>query len=449
MAQYNVQDPQGNNRVIEGPDGASDEEIISQAQQLFGHSGALPSSGLDKLKAYINSNHLGSQPQIDPQEQNVSSKPYEQQVLENLNTAGAGAAVGNLATKGALWAGGKAAEGIGSFLNTLKTSRGAPELAGLETPAEAGNAIETARTASIAQNEATAKKLYDAIPQDTQLPLAQTKSVADSVINEVKGLPKSFQSNKITALAGDLQNIDKASVGTIQSMNSTLKDIAYNGEGVEKLYAARLSKALQADLETFGKTSLRPAISEGPSLEAEALRKKWLYNAKASNNITDEVADQALGYVKPEMSQRIPGNLTNSDIPANLTKANSFYRDMKGLHNSPLAQALERASNEGKANVIFKAGRVDDINTGRALLGEEGFASAQRQFYQKLLKAPDIGKALGKYDSTFINEALTPNMRKALEAVDMMHKHAANMATVAKVAIPSAGLLGLYAKFKH
>src|SRR5712671_5083130 len=35
MAQYTVKDPQGNNRVIQGPDGASDNEIIAQAQKLF------------------------------------------------------------------------------------------------------------------------------------------------------------------------------------------------------------------------------------------------------------------------------------------------------------------------------------------------------------------------------------------------------------------------------
>ena len=38
MAQYKVQDAAGNVRVIEGPDGASDEEISAQAERLFGPS---------------------------------------------------------------------------------------------------------------------------------------------------------------------------------------------------------------------------------------------------------------------------------------------------------------------------------------------------------------------------------------------------------------------------
>ena len=32
MAVYKVQDPQGNNYTVEGPDGASDEEVLSQIQ---------------------------------------------------------------------------------------------------------------------------------------------------------------------------------------------------------------------------------------------------------------------------------------------------------------------------------------------------------------------------------------------------------------------------------
>jgi hypothetical protein len=39
MAQYRVQGPDGQERIIEGPDGASDDEILSQAQQLLGSSG--------------------------------------------------------------------------------------------------------------------------------------------------------------------------------------------------------------------------------------------------------------------------------------------------------------------------------------------------------------------------------------------------------------------------
>ena len=38
MAIYKVQDPSGREREIEGPDGASDEEIIAQAQKLFSGS---------------------------------------------------------------------------------------------------------------------------------------------------------------------------------------------------------------------------------------------------------------------------------------------------------------------------------------------------------------------------------------------------------------------------
>lgn len=42
MAIYKVEDPQGNIREIEGPDGATDEEILEQAKQLFGEAAPPP-----------------------------------------------------------------------------------------------------------------------------------------------------------------------------------------------------------------------------------------------------------------------------------------------------------------------------------------------------------------------------------------------------------------------
>lgn len=44
MATYKVRDPQGNIREISGPDGASDEEIIAQAQKLFSAPPAAPAN---------------------------------------------------------------------------------------------------------------------------------------------------------------------------------------------------------------------------------------------------------------------------------------------------------------------------------------------------------------------------------------------------------------------
>lgn len=38
MAQYKVKDPQGNIRIIQGPDGATDEEVIGQAKKLFSNN---------------------------------------------------------------------------------------------------------------------------------------------------------------------------------------------------------------------------------------------------------------------------------------------------------------------------------------------------------------------------------------------------------------------------
>ena len=55
MAQYKVKGPDGAIRVIEGPDGASDDEIISQAQRLFSKS------VLDRTHADVDADKIRAQ----------------------------------------------------------------------------------------------------------------------------------------------------------------------------------------------------------------------------------------------------------------------------------------------------------------------------------------------------------------------------------------------------
>ena len=128
MAQYKVQDPQGNLRIIEGPDGASDEEVIKQAQSLFGQtqpqqkqqptqettgwfegmgSGVL--GGLQKLGGFTNIVAGGTVGRLGPQSlQDESFRRAEQLMKEgeqNLQKSGlVGQAIGSLpsAVSGAL-----------------------------------------------------------------------------------------------------------------------------------------------------------------------------------------------------------------------------------------------------------------------------------------------------------------------------------------------------------
>ncbi len=462
--QYNVQDPQGNNRVIEGPDGASDEEIIAQAKNLFGHSGGMPADtgSLDPIRRAIANASL-NKPQPIPGAQNpvpysgpsTPQNGYNEDIkYGNANDA----TVGDAANIYSLYKTPEAVQGLYSlgkagvskaaaFLSSLKEAPAiADSLVPTETAMESGQTIKNALETGNASRGATATAQYNSIPKDLKLPLKTTQDTADSVINAVKELPKSFQSNKIVAIAGDLQDMEHATVGTIQSMNSTLKDIAYNGEGVEKVYAAQLSKALQTDLETFGKSSV---LSQEPTLEANALRNKWFSAAKEQNNMTNDVIDKGISYVRPDA---VSGStaLTNSDIPTGVKDANRYYQYKAYLEQHPLNQALQKANLEAASNVIFKGKSVEDLNTAKLLLGNQGFQSAQAQFVGKLASAKDISGALAKYTPEYLNAAIGPQKVAQLQAV--AHFNALKEAAIkaAKIGVPAAGTaVGAYELFKH
>lgn len=457
MAQYTVQDPQGNNRIIEGPDGATDQEIIDQAQKLFGMSGGMTDNTSPNL--YLFNKAIAEaklQRKQNPQSDlSVTDNPPagvevppEQRLLQNLNTVGAGYGAGQLGIqlgRGLFNAGSKAANWLAGLKNSYDISKEAPIAAGLETPSEAGTIIDTAKDAQEMANKTLANKLYSLIPKDTTIPLNTTQSAADSILNEVKELPPSFQENKILKMVGDLQNLDETNIGTLQTLKSTLGDIAANGNGVEKVYAARLAKALQADLESFGQTpALKNILSQQPSLEAQDLRRLWVNNANETTQPTlmDRMVQGA--YVNPETFQAPAGTLSNADIPTNLSKANAYYKSMADLNNSPIAKALDRASLESKANVIFGKGRLSDVLNGQAVLGDQGFQAAQGQFYQKILKSPDIGKTLGKYTPEFLQAALGPKLLKILQAVDTVRQVSSQAAVGAKVGLGGTAAYKLY-----
>lgn len=463
--QYTVQDPRGNNRIIEGPDGASDEEVISQAQQLFGMSGGRPESvGLDtlnkaiqeaKLKAPIgpsqgNNGFAGDQSYLNDPYQN--SSPPGQRILENGQMAADGFYVAK--TPEMIYGAGKAVAGAGSklldWISTMKNAtRNAEALAPAETALQSGLAAKEALAAEKAAGTATKNKLYAKVA-DVTMPITSAQSTADSIVNEVKGLPASFQSKKILALVGDIQNLDKTSVSTVQAMRSTLGDMATNGEGVEKFYAARLSKALGQDVENFGKTNLvngtPQAISQGPSLEAGQLRDLWGNTAKEQSGTA---ADTIASYKRPDVFQAATPPITNSDIPENLTKANSFYKDFMDLQNHPVTQALNRARPEEMMDQIFKRGNVDDVRVAQSVLGRTAYNSVSRQFYEQLRTSKDVTKAMAKYTPEFLNEAIGSQAVTRLEALG----HLQNLISLGYKAVKGAtgvGVgVGIYKALKH
>lgn len=143
MAVYKVKDPQGNIREIRGPDGASDEEIISQAQKLFsqplkqvdvnGPTGPLSDSPLKNAaagfgKAFVDTGRgvgqlLGMVSNEDIKESRRLDKP--------LMESGAGLA-GNIAGNLAMIAPTAAIPGV----NTVKGATALGSILGATAPAE-------------------------------------------------------------------------------------------------------------------------------------------------------------------------------------------------------------------------------------------------------------------------------------------------------------------------
>lgn len=484
MAQYNVQDPQGRMRVIEGPDGATDDEVIAQAKRLFGESGAMAhpafdnsrNKQLDTIRQYLTPGSVAANAAADilpapmapiksfihaafppdtiqsPQasfNQDVRTGNAQDTTVPDLMTAQA-----VITAPSALRAIGEVVDaGAAKALNYLKTLKNARSVSDAflptESAMEAGNTIALSKGTEEAANKTTADLLFSKAPKDTSLPIKQGRNTADTIINEIKDLPKSVQSAKIRDLASDIQEMDKASLPAMQAIQSKLKDVAKNGEGMERVWAAKLSDALHKDLEAFGRTPvIQKALSQGNSLEAQALREKWVKAAEVQNNIDDvELASTLKSFQKPGASGiNYNASLTNSDIPQALSKANSYYRDMMSLKNSPLSKALDRASMESKANIIFKSGKIDDINGAKALLGDEGYKAAQDQFYGKLANSKTVGKTLEKYSPEFLDAAIGPARVKALK--DLAHFHKL-VDAAKKAALAVTGVSSAYGAYKY
>lgn len=471
MAQYNVQDPQGRTRVIEGPDGASDAEIIAQAQTFFGQSGGMNTSEgpstMEKIKRSIAPALFAGQQVSNMMPWNRASEGIKQgseMAAEGMGALGvppkAAAAVTlpfhmtpEILTAIALKQPAvDTAEAIASgprkvlnYFKTLKNARSNAEgMIAAETPMEAGTAMSLAKESETAANQAVAQKLYSKIPKDIKPVLKTAQTEVDTILNEIKGLSPAAQkeAGNIVGNYQDFVRSGKSSIGDIMTEMSRLKKIAYEGQGLERMYASRLVKAMGQDLETFGSTSILPktkVLSQEPTLEANELRSMWK-NRALEEGTTD--LDQVVRYTRPDVFGA-PKTLTNSDVPDNIRKANSYYKQTMGLQNHPIAQALDKAAMDAKANVIFKSKSVADLNTAKAILGD-GYESAAGQFYNKIINSKDIGKEMAKYTPEFLNSAIGANRVTALKNLAHFHSVVAKAKAAAMAITGGASAYGIY-----
>lgn len=390
-----------------------------------------------------------------------------------------------------------------SIMEILKAPGEAERLAPATTELQDGLAAKASQASELQAAKNTKDTLYGAIPKDVKASLPTLNSTAEDILNEIKGLSPKTQAT-VKALVSNYQDFGRsgAALGDIGVERSVLGDLARNGDGIEKMYAARLGKALQQDVENFSKTSIfnsPAAASEGggeyvghtgtittpkttsfeptgefqelapkttpgsttpdykigysavpPSQQPEPfaadLRKAWVNRAVseaggdyAAGNAGAMTSDESDNVVNYLNRHKAAAPITNSDIGDNIKKANSYFKDFSDLQNHPVTQALAKARPEEMAAQIFKRGNVDDVNVAKAVLGDS-FKNLQGQYYNQLKDASNLPAVLKKLSPDFIKAAFTPAQAQNLQRLGQFKALIAKAKLVGTIAGAGAAL---------
>lgn len=343
--------------------------------------------------------------------------------------------------------GGAGAAKIESALGSTLTG-GAPINANNE---EKMRLIEQAR-ANIADKFGTAQS-PSAVGQDARLgmqgEMGEASQTARNLYKQIPDVPIP-PSNLEKALNDvDFKNVDKGAAKTISEIRARLgheAPITESGSAssvgpvtpeqpatptFQKLNDIRnlLSKEIQAD------TKYNPIIGNQIGEKAQAL----IPIKKALD------ADYG-AYVKASRSTPY-GNMESSEFDRTFTRANSFYGDLQQLKSNKLVRKLADPSLSPSdiPNVIFRSGNIEDINTAKAVLGQDGYKAAKQSFFTDLLNSKNIDRELGKYSDEFLKGAFTGDELQALKEAGSLAKTAKTAETMAGNTSRTAGHLATLA----
>ncbi len=144
MAIYKVQGPDGVEHQLEGPDGATDEQILSVAQSQFGGPQPLKADEQGMAPTLPSGKAAGTPQQLEEFERSAypdrnATMPPEMRALKAVNEVGAGVGAGQLATGAAVGLGGMVANS-GKVANTRNALASWFEKKAAEQAAKAGGA---------------------------------------------------------------------------------------------------------------------------------------------------------------------------------------------------------------------------------------------------------------------------------------------------------------------
>lgn len=280
-------------------------------------------------------------------------------------------------------------------------------------PSAVGQEARLSMQNEMGQASGTARDLYKQIP-DVPIP----PSNLEKALNDV-----------------DFQNVDKGAAKTIAEIRGRL------GHQVPITEAGRASSIGPSIPETPATPTFQK-LNDIRNLLSKEIQADTKFNPIIGNQIGEKA--QALiplkkaldsdyqAYIQNSRSNPL-GKMESGEFDRTFTKANAFYGDLAQLKSNKLVKRLADPNIVASEipNIIFRSGNVEDLNTAKAVLGQEGFGVAKKQFFTDLLNSDNIGRELKKYSNEFLEGAFNPHELEALKEADSLAKTSKTAQTIA------------------
>jgi hypothetical protein len=308
-------------------------------------------------------------------------------------------------------------------------------------PSVAGQEARSAMQNEMGQASQTARDLYKEIPD---VPIPPTN------------LEKALQET-------DFQNVDKGALRTINEIRSRIGKTAQATEettpnvigtpemvnSLESQYRVKPVSPEAAPPPTFQK------LNEIRNMLSKEIQADTHFNPITGNQVGEKA--QALIPIKKALdadykayiqaNQDTPyGQLESGKFESAFNRANSFYGNLKDLKGNKLVQKLANRDTAASdiPSIVFKSGNIEDINTAKAVLGQEGYDAAKKQWFTELLNSKNIGRELNKHSGEFLQGALRPQELQALRDIDALRRVSNAAETVAGNTSRTAGHMATY-----
>lgn len=277
-------------------------------------------------------------------------------------------------------------------------------------------------------------ELFEAVPDNVNIPLDETLRIADEIIQEQSGYMPTTQNGEIISIARDIQNNAKIpqNLGDFNVKGVTTdipaKTIPASSKNVKSSLVGENGKPLSYDVVTPAKNV--PGSKEyGVKYEAspgEAAQPKFNYpllkrlrevlNAKAQggnpglqSGLPGQANQLSRDYLrlKAALDKDIDNyvntqtgpleSMVADEFKSSYKKANAFSGAFNKIFKSDEAAALAETAPERVVESVFKKNNETAIKRFRALAGDEGFQAAKQKFTQDLLESGNVESELAKY----------------------------------------------------